>query len=111
MAFPSNSFNQEPRNTREIITFCTDNYLVDFTIFHKIEVNGPYKASIYKFLTEKETNPKFYGEIKWNFEKFLIGKDGTILARFDPNTDPLNPAIFDKIESALEDELPFWDIF
>jgi glutathione peroxidase len=111
IAFPSNSFSQEPRNIRDIITFCSNNYLADFTIFDKIDVKGKYQASIYKFLTEKETNPDFPGEIKWNFEKFLIGKNGEILARFDPDIDPLDPAICKSIEEALEKKESFLDIF
>ena len=101
IAFPSNSFTQEPRTTREVVVFCSDNFLVDFPIFEKIDVKGEYQASIYKFLTDKKTNPKFPGVIKWNFEKFLIGKDGKILARFDPETEPDDPVISSSIEEAL----------
>lgn len=111
IAFPSNSFNQEPRSTREVAAFCSDNYLVDFKIFKKIDVKGNYQASIYKFLTEEETNPKFPGEIKWNFDKFIIGKNGEIRARFDPDVDPLDSAVCKSIEEALEEEVSFLNIF
>ena len=101
IAFPSNSFNQEPRSTGEVIQFCNDNFLVDFSIFEKIDVKGPFQASIYKFLTEKKTNPEFHGVIKWNFEKFLIGRNGEILARFDPEITPDNPVLITAVEKAL----------
>ncbi len=101
IAFPSNSFKQEPRTTNEVVTFCSDNFLVDFPIFEKIDVEGKFQASIYKFLTEKKTNPKFHGVIKWNFEKFLFGKNGKILARFDTKTTPNDPVIINSIEEAL----------
>ena len=101
IAFPSNSFNQEPRTTRQVVTFCSDNFMIDFPIFEKIDVEGKYQASIYKFLTEKETNPKFHGVITWNFEKFLIGKNGKILARFATKTTPDDPVIINSIEEAL----------
>lgn len=101
IAFPSNSFKQEPRTTGEVVQFCNDNYLVDFPIFEKIDVKGAFQASIYKYLTEKSTNPKSYGIIKWNFEKFLIGKNGKILARFNPETTPDDPVLINAIENAL----------
>jgi len=101
IAFPSDSFNQEPRSTSEVVTFCSDNFLIDFPIFEKIDVKGKYQASIYKFLTEKKTNRKFHGVITWNFEKFLIGKNGKILARFEPAITPDDPVIANSIEEAL----------
>ena len=101
IAFPSNSFKQEPRSTQEVVTYCNDNFLVDFLIFDKIDVKGGFQASIYKFLTEKKTNPEFYGVIKWNFDKFLIGKKGEVLARFDPETTPDDPVIINSVEEAL----------
>ena len=101
IAFPSNSFKQEPRTTQDVVAFCSDNFLVDFPIFDKVDVKGEYQASIYKFITDEKTNPEFPGVIKWNFEKFLIGKDGKILARFDPETEPDDPIISSAIEEAL----------
>ena len=101
IAFPSDSFKQEPRTTKEIVTYCNDHFLVDFPIFEKINVKGEFQASIYKFLTDRETNPKFHGVIKWNFEKFLIGKKGKILARFEPEITPDDPVVFNSIEEAL----------
>ena len=101
IAFPSDSFKQEPRTTQEVVTYCNDHFLVNFPVFEKIDVKGDFQASIYKFLTDKKTNPKFYSVIKWNFEKFLIGKQGTILARFDPEITPDDPVIINSIEEAL----------
>ena len=101
IAFPSDSFKQEPRTTREIVTYCNDHFLVSFPVFEKIDVKGEFQATIYRFLTEQKTNPEFYGGIKWNFEKFLIGKEGKILARFDPEITPDDPAIINTIEDAL----------
>ena len=101
IAFPSDSFKQEPRTTQEIVTYCNDHFLVNFPIFEKIDVKGEFQASIYKFLTDKKTNPKFHGVIKWNFEKFLIGKKGKIFARFDPEITPDDPVVINSIEEAL----------
>ena len=101
IAFPSDSFKQEPRTTKEIVTYCNDHFLVNFPIFEKIDVKGGFQASIYKYLTDKKTNPKFSGIITWNFEKFLIGKKGTVLTRFDPETTPDDPVIINSIEDAL----------
>ncbi len=69
LAFPSNSFDQEPRTGEDIVRFCQDNYNVSFPMFVKIDVKGPNIHPIYEFLTSPETNPEFPGEIKWNFEK------------------------------------------
>ena len=104
LGFPSNSFNQEPRTLKEILKFCTDFYLVDFPIFEKIDVKGKNQSPLYKYLTEKSTNKKFPGPIRWNFEKFLIGKKGRILARFGPEKSPDDPEIIKSIEQALAQE-------
>ena len=101
IAFPSDSFKQEPRTTQEVVTFCSDNFLVNFPIFEKIDVKGAFQASIYKFLTEKKTNPEFHGAIQWNFVKFLIGKKGKVLARFESKITPDDPVIVNSIEEAL----------
>jgi len=103
IAFPSDSFNQEQRSTREIVDYCTDEFLVNFPIFEKIDVKGVYQASIYKYLTEKETNRDFSGPIQWNFEKFIIGKNGTVRARFPSDTPPESRLVVTAIEEALAD--------
>ena len=100
IAFPSDSFKQEPRSTSEIVTFCSDNYLVTFPIFEKIDVKGNYQASIYKYLTE-ETKEEFRGPISWNFEKFLVNRKGEVIARFAPEVEPDDSALIKAIEAAL----------
>jgi glutathione peroxidase len=103
IAFPSDSFNQEPRTTREIVIYCNSNHLVDFKIFEKIDVKGKHQASIYKFLTEKKTNPDFCGNIAWNFTKFLVGKKGKVIARFEPHVSPDDPIVIQAIEKCLNE--------
>ena len=104
LGFPSNSFKQEPLTAREVQTFCNDNYLVNFPILEKIDVKGPYQAPLYKFLTEKATNPKFPGIIRWNFEKFLIGRNGKIFGRFAPETTPDDPDLISAIEKKIAEK-------
>ena len=103
IAFPSGSFKQEPRATSEIVDFCTDEFLVNFPIFEKIDVKGEYQASIYKYLTEEKTNKDFSGPIQWNFEKFVIGKNGTVRARFSSDIPPEDRLVIAAIEEALAD--------
>src|SRR5512144_1344263 len=77
LGFPANEFNgQEPGTNAEIKEFCTSKYKVSFPMFSKIVVKGEGIHPLYKFLTEKESDPAFAGEIKWNFTKFLVGRDG-----------------------------------
>jgi glutathione peroxidase len=102
LGFPCNQFGaQEPGNAEQIGEFCTKNYGVTFPMFAKIDVNGAHAAPLYQYLTSKQTNPEFAGKIRWNFEKFLIGKDGKILARFDTSTEPDAPQVTQAIEAAL----------
>ncbi len=102
LGFPSNDFlRQEPGTDQEIKAFCTLTYGVSFPMFSKIAVTGKNKAPLYKDLTEKETNPNFSGGIKWNFAKFLIGKDGTVINRFAPTTKPDAEKVIASIEKAL----------
>ena len=100
LGFPSNSFKQENRTDEEIITFCSDNFLVDFPMFKKIDVKGPNQHEIYKFLTDPVSS-KFPGVIRWNFEKFLIGRDGAMINRFAPEITPDDPDLISAIEKAL----------
>jgi glutathione peroxidase len=86
---PSNEFGgQEPGTEEQIKKFCDTRYKVTFPMTAKVQVNGAGQTPLYKFLTSKETNPKHAGEIRWNFEKFLIGRDGTVLARFASDVEP-----------------------
>jgi glutathione peroxidase len=102
LGFPANEFGgQEPGSDAEIATFCTQKFGVDFPMFSKIVVKGPGIAPLYDYLTAKETNPQFAGQIGWNFEKFLIGRDGKVVARFSPKTSPDSPEVVNAIEAEL----------
>ena len=103
LGFPANNFGaQEPGTDEEIQQFCRINYGVTFPVFSKISVKGDDKHPLYKYLTEKETNPEFAGEIKWNFNKFLVSKDGKIIARFESADKPEDAKVTEAIESALK---------
>lgn len=103
LAFPANNFlNQEPGTNDEIKLFCTVNYAVTFPMFSKISVAGKSIHPLYKFLTSSETNPKFSGRITWNFNKFLVGKNGNVLARFGSRVKPINPKVISAIEEAIK---------
>ena len=105
LGFPANDFlRQEPGSDGDIKAFCTLNYGVSFPMFSKITVTGRNKAPLYKDLTERATNPRHGGGIKWNFTKFLIGRDGTVIDRFSPTTDPDAPKLLAAIEQALGDD-------
>ncbi len=102
LGFPENDFlGQEPGSDREIKTFCTTTYGVSFDMFSKISVRGKEKHPLYRFLTEQSTDPKFSGEIEWNFQKFLVGRDGEIVARFAPKEEPLSDSVVQAVETAL----------
>jgi glutathione peroxidase len=103
IGFPANNFmSQEPGTDAEIKDFCSRTYSVKFPMYSKISVKGDDKAPIYHYLTEKATNPTTSGEIKWNFTKFLVARDGTILARFEPAVKPDSPEVIAAIEKALK---------
>jgi glutathione peroxidase len=101
---PSNDFgNQEPGTNEQIAKFCKTNYGVEFPMLAKVTVKpGAQQAALYKFLTSKETNPKFAGPIRWNFEKFLIGRDGTVTARFASAVDPSSREFEDRLREELK---------
>ncbi|HRP63137.1 MAG TPA: glutathione peroxidase [Phycisphaerales bacterium] len=102
LGFPANEFgNQEPGTNEEIATFCETNFGVSFDMFSKIVVKGENISPLYAFLTSPETNPEFAGEIAWNFEKFLISRDGRVISRFGPRIAPDSPEVVNAIERAL----------
>jgi len=102
LGFPANNFGgQEPGTNDQIKEFCTLNYGVTFPMFAKISVKGSDKHPLYRYLTSQKTNPEFGGEITWNFNKFLIGRDGTILNRFDSKVTPESETIVQSVERAL----------
>ncbi len=100
--FPCNQFGeQEPGTQQEISEFCSVNYGVTFPLFAKIDVNGPGRHPLYAELTEVTDADGEAGDIQWNFEKFLIGRDGKVLGRFRPLTDPEAPELVSAIEASL----------
>jgi glutathione peroxidase len=102
LGFPSNDFGQqEPGSNSEIADFCQKNYGVQFDMFSKIDVLGSGKAPLYQFLTSPRTNPKFAGDVEWNFEKFLVGRDGQVIGRFKSPVEPLSGEMVSAIEAAL----------
>jgi len=103
IGFPANNFlSQEPGTNEEIKTFCSLKYNVTFPMYSKISVKGDDKAPLYQFLTDKNANPATGGEIKWNFTKFLVGRDGKVAARFEPAVRPDAPEVVGAIEKALK---------
>ncbi|MGH7213349.1 MAG: glutathione peroxidase [Tepidisphaeraceae bacterium] len=102
LGFPANDFGaQEPGTDEQIAEFCERNYGVDFDMFSKITVKGDAKHDLYKVLTTAQGEQVKPGEISWNFEKFLIGRDGQIVARFSPQTKPDAPEVTGAIEAEL----------
>ncbi len=100
LGFPCNDFGaQEPGTNEEIKTFCSTKYNVSFPMFDKLHVKGPEQHALYSALTGK--GGAFPGDVKWNFGKFLIGKDGKPLQRFEPRTPPDAPAVVAAIEKAI----------
>jgi glutathione peroxidase len=96
LGFPANNFGgQEPGTNEEIKTFCSSKYNVTFPMYSKISVKGDDKAPLYQFLTATG------GEIQWNFTKFLVDKNGTVVARFEPKVTPESPDVAEAIEKAL----------
>jgi glutathione peroxidase len=103
LGFPANQFGaQEPGTNDEIAQFCTSKYSVDFPMFAKIVVKGDGIDPLYRFLTSEETNPGMSGDIKWNFEKFLVGRDGKVVKRFAPPVKPDAPEVVEAIEAELK---------
>jgi glutathione peroxidase len=100
IGFPCNDFgNQEPGTADDIQTFCKTKYAVTFPLMEKIHVKGPEQHPLYTALTGKDG--LFPGDVKWNFGKFLIGKDGKAIARFEPKQTPDSPEVTAAIEKAL----------
>ena len=101
LAFPSNQFGaQEPGTAAEIIAFCSSRFDVSFPLFAKTDVNGPAAHPLYAALKAARAGADGQADIKWNFAKFLLGRDGRVLARYEPKTPP--DALASDIEEALE---------
>ena len=103
LAFPANDFGQqEPGTNGEIHQFCTAKYKTTFDLFSKISVKSPNQAPLYTFLTSKDTDPQFGGDIEWNFAKFLIRRNGQVVGRFPAGHDPLSPDVIAAVEKELK---------
>ncbi len=100
--FPCNQFaNQEPGTAAQIRQFCTDNFKVTFDMFAKVSVNGDEACPLYKHLTGLDVKPKGAGNVAWNFEKFVLDRNGKVIGRFGPRISPEDPAIIKLIEASL----------
>jgi glutathione peroxidase len=103
LGFPANNFmSQEPGTNAEIKTFCTNKYNVSFPMFSKISVKGSDTAPLYQYLTTKAGASALHGDIKWNFTKFLVGRDGKVVARFEPDVTPESSELTGAVQSALK---------
>jgi glutathione peroxidase len=102
VGFPANNFGaQEPGTNAEIKTFCTRKYNVTFPMYSKISVKGDDQAPLYKYLT-KDTPAPISGEIKWNFTKFLVDRNGNVIQRFESAVTPDSPEVTSAVEKALK---------
>ena len=102
LAFPANEFrSQEPGTNAEIKEFCSSKYDVSFPLFSKIVVKGEGMHPLYQYITSSEKNPQTGGEIKWNFTKFLVDRDGKIVQRFEPAVKPDDAKVTAAIETVL----------
>ena len=103
LGVPSNDYGgQEPGTNAQIAQFCKQNYGVTFDMLAKVGVaEGANQVPLYQYLTSKKTNPKHGGPVRWNFEKFLIGRDGSVVARFEADADPES----EEFEKAIRDAL------
>jgi len=102
LGVPCNQFlAQEPGSAEEIATFCSTNYGVSFPISEKVDVNGDARHPLYGELSKVADSEGYSGDIRWNFEKFVIGRDGNIVARFHPKVAPDAPEVLAAIEAAL----------
>lgn len=103
LGVPANEFGgQEPGTNAQIKSFCTKEYDVTFPILAKVVVKGEGITPLYQFLTSKQTDPKFAGDIKWNFTKFLISRKGEVVNRFEPRVKPDSREVVEAIEAELK---------
>jgi glutathione peroxidase len=102
LGFPSNQFHgQEPGSSAEIAEFCTTTYGVTFPMYERVDVNGTGRHPVYAALVGAVDSAGTAGDVEWNFEKFLVGRDGTVLARCRPDVEPQDPGVVTAIETAL----------
>ena len=101
LGFPANNFGgQEPGSDEEIAQFCQVNYGVSFPMFSKVSVKGDDQHPLFDYLTEAQ-NPDFTGEISWNFEKFLIDRNGNVVRRFKSNVEPMSEKLVNAVEENI----------
>ena len=102
VGIPANNFGgQEPGTNEEIKTFCSRTYNVSFPLMSKVSVKGEDKTPLYQYLTDPSANAQTGGEIKWNFTKFLVDKNGKVIGRFEPKVTPSSPELISAVEKAL----------
>ena len=102
VGIPANNFGgQEPGTNEEIKTFCSRTYNVSFPMMSKVSVKGEDKTPLYQYLTDASTNAQTGGEVKWNFTKFLVDKNGKVIGRFEPKVTPTSPELTAAVEKAL----------
>jgi len=102
LGFPCNQFGaQEPGTNADVQKFCTTRYGVTFPMFGKIDVNGPHRHDLYALLTSINTDPEGEGDIGWNFTKFLIDRDGSVIGRFTSSSKVDDPELLKRLEAAL----------
>jgi glutathione peroxidase len=102
LGFPANNFGgQEPGTNQEIKTFCSTKYSVTFPIYSKVSVKGADQTPLYQYLT-KQADPTHSGDIKWNFTKFLVDRQGKVIERFEPATKPDSPEVVSAVEKLLK---------
>lgn len=105
LGFPCNQFGrQEPGSSKQIAQFCSKEYGVTFDMFEKVEVNGDGACDLYKHLTSTETKPVAKGKVRWNFEKFLIGRDGQVAGRYNSGANPSSKDFKAAVESLLAEK-------
>ena len=104
LGVPCNQFaGQEPGSAEEIATFCSTTYGVTFPMTEKVEVNGPHRHPLYSELTKTADSKGEAGDVQWNFEKFLIAPDGSVVGRFRPTIAPDDPGLVSAIEAVVPD--------
>ncbi|MFP5326392.1 MAG: glutathione peroxidase [Acidimicrobiia bacterium] len=102
LGFPCNQFKgQEPGTSEEIATFCSMTYGVTFPLYEKIDVNGDNRHPLYEELTKAADDEGHRGDVRWNFEKFLVSPEGEVVKRFGPLTGPEDPKLREAVESVL----------
>jgi len=105
LAFPANNFGaQEPGTNKEIKKFCETKFDVTFDLFAKVSVKGDHKCDLYKRLTDTRKSEEFGGEIRWNFQKFLVDRTGRVVARFEPRENPMGDKIVQFVERLLKEQ-------